>query len=90
VAAPVPFRRIVTRVGLDPGATEFGGYACVSLADDAVAERTIVTFDGTGGPLAVGPRDVFVATFWNTTEAAFRVREWQRAVYGRARTSSPV
>jgi len=84
VAAPVPLRRIVTQISLDPGTTEFEGYACVSLADDAVAERTIVTFDGTGGTLPVGPRDVFVATFWNTAEAAFRVREWQRAVYGRA------
>ena len=34
--------------------------------------------------LPVGPRDVFVATFWTTAEMTVRFRRWQAATYGAA------
>ena len=80
----IPRRIVATgRVLPDPIGVE--GYQRVSPDAEEVDDRTLVILDGDKpAALPVGPGDVFVATFWNTAEAAFRVREWQRAVYGRA------
>jgi hypothetical protein len=37
----------------------------------------------TGTSLAIGPRDVFLATFWTTAELAVRLRQWQATTFGR-------
>lgn len=75
-------RRIVTQVPLAAARASFGAYERVVLADDPGARLSIVAFDGVAGTLPIGPRDVFVATFWNTADAAFRLRDWQAATYG--------
>jgi len=53
-----------------------------SYVDDESPMRSLVGLkERAGDRLPVGPRDVFVATYWSTAEAVLRVREWQRATY---------
>lgn len=85
-AAGAPARRIVTMAPL-PGnaAAAMPGYRPVAPADDLADPCQLVSVgSATAGRLAVGPHDVFIATFWTTAELADRLRRWQTATFGAA------
>ncbi len=75
-------RRIVTHVLPQAFPTALSGYEPVAADEEKVLDRSLVTLEVANPVLAVGPRDIFVATFWNTADAAFIVRDWQRREYG--------
>jgi hypothetical protein len=59
------------------------GYRLVDPSDDAADERQVVALPrGVDGGLAVGTRDVFLATFWTTAEFAIRIARWQATEFG--------
>jgi hypothetical protein len=85
IAAGEPERRIIAdgSIGaMAPGVLR--EYAPVELGSDPAEPRQIVGLDRTMAPLAVRPDDVFVSTFWTTTELVERIRRWQSATFGRA------
>jgi hypothetical protein len=55
----------------------FGG-----LADDGAASKEIVSLVNARGDLAVGPCDIFVATYWSTAYVSRRLASWRAARYG--------
>jgi hypothetical protein len=76
-----------------------GGTTVASGAGGTYAARTATSSDpgsgalGTPGPalaetappsIPIGPRDVFIATFWPTALFALEVRAWQTATFGSA------
>jgi hypothetical protein len=75
-------RRIVTHVPPKAIPAVLGDYEPATAHDERVLDRSLVTLEAATPALAVGRRDVFVTTFWNTADAAFLVREWQRRQYG--------
>jgi len=59
------------------------GFELASPGDERVAERVVVAAPRGGEhELAVGPDDVFLATFWTTAELAMRIAAWQGKTYG--------
>ncbi len=61
-------------------------YVALGLASDETPARSVVSIaEGPGLSLAVGPRDIFVATFWTTAELAAVIRRWQAATFGPGR-----
>ena len=61
------------------------GYRPAIGTDDSADPAQVVSIDpATGTSLAIGPRDVFVATFWTTAELAVRLRHWQATTFGHA------
>ena len=85
VGAGVGERRIVSLGGSGSAADDaIGAYVPVDAGADPEIALQFVAHDGHGGPLAVRPGDVFVATFWTTAEAVGRIRRWQASIYGSA------
>ena len=83
-----PRARIIAVHDVMPTVAEgFPGWRLATPGDDAAAdERTIVGLgrEPAGAALAVGPDDVFLATYWTTAQLVVELRGWQRATYGRA------
>ncbi len=79
-------RRIIVVGALDAdAAATLPAYRRVDAIEDVDDPCQIVAIDDTAGTtLPVGPRDVFVATFWTTAEMTVRFRRWQAATYGAA------
>ena len=54
------------------------GFQLVKAADDSPYSRQVVAIPrGEETTLAVGPEDIFLATFWTTAELAVRIATWQ-------------
>ncbi|MBI2776447.1 MAG: hypothetical protein HYX57_04150 [Chloroflexi bacterium] len=89
IGAHAPKRRIVSVAPMRPAVDTFGEYR--STAPDAPADGSvaqIVSLGGVSGArLAIGPRDVFVATFWTTAQLAQQIIDWQDATFGAAARS---
>ena len=80
-------RRILSRRRLDPSVGElFPGWTIVDAADPAPPDLAIASLAGTAaGPgVAIGPRDVFIGTFWPTAAWIADVRAWQAATFRQA------
>jgi hypothetical protein len=80
-------RRIVSVGALDAStAASFADFHQVEAADDPDDPSQLVSLAFTVGPpsLAIGPRDVFIATFWPTALFALEARAWQAATFGTA------
>lgn len=59
------------------------GFDLASPGDERVSDRVVVAAPRGGEhDLAVGPDDVFLATFWTTAELAARLVTWQATTYG--------
>ena len=84
VAAGAAARRVVSLAPLDEaGAATLPGYAWTPPGEDVDGPAQVVSIGpARAGSLAVGPRDVFVATFWTTAELVARIRLWQTATFG--------
>jgi O-antigen biosynthesis protein len=76
-------RRIVTFQPVPDGALGgLDGFVLANPGDERPADRVVVAVPrGTDAQLAVGPDDVFLATFWTTAELAARLVRWQAATY---------
>jgi beta-1,2-rhamnosyltransferase WsaF-like protein len=76
--------RIVAFQPIQESALEaFEGFRRASPGDERTADRVIVAAPrGGDSELAVGPDDVFLATFWTTAELAGRLVRWQATAYG--------
>ncbi|HEX5012663.1 MAG TPA: hypothetical protein VFV72_00795 [Candidatus Limnocylindrales bacterium] len=60
------------------------GFMQASPGDERVPDRVVVAAPrGSQHELAVGPDDVFLATFWTTAELAGRLVAWQSTTYER-------
>lgn len=81
VPAGVP-RRIVTQV--EPGRIpdRLRDHERREPLDEVLVERSLVSLRPGAPVLSVGRRDVFMATFWNTADAAFAVHGWQQERFG--------
>jgi hypothetical protein len=79
-----PRRRIVSFTPLSAAVVEMlDGFVLGNATDEKTPDRVIVAAPGgTETELAVGPDDVFVATFWTTAELAARLVRWQTATFG--------
>lgn len=77
-------RRVVTMAPLPADtAAAMPGYRSVAPFDESDAPKQLTSIHSeTTGRLAVGPGDVFVATFWVTAELAGRLRRWQADTFG--------
>lgn len=84
IAPAAPARRIVSMAALPADAASvLPGYRPTPGAEDSTEPAQLVSIDPATDPtLAVGPRDVFVATFWSTAELADRLRRWQATTFG--------
>jgi O-antigen biosynthesis protein len=84
VGDDAPARRIVSLAPLDQaGAATVPDYAWTPPGEDSEGPAQVVSVGSArSGSLAVGPRDVFVATFWTTAELVARMRGWQAATFG--------
>ena len=78
--------RIISLASIDAAAVEaFPGARLVSPDEDAADPAQLVAIGGEhGSSLPIGPRDVFLATFWTTADLVLRIRRWQQAAYGSA------
>lgn len=85
VAAHFPRRRIVTITPLsEVGLAGLPGFRRIEPDEDAPDDRQVVALPrGETAALAVGPEDVFLATFWTTAELAIRIAKWQAAEFAR-------
>lgn len=85
LGASFPRRRIVTFTALaEAGAAAVPDHRPVGPDDDPPDARQVVAAPrGVETSLAVGPDDVFLATFWTTAHLAIRLVAWQAAEYGR-------
>ncbi len=83
LAAPFPRRRIVTFTPLsEAGLAGLPGFRHVEPDEDGADDRQVVALPrGEAATLAVGPQDVFLATFWTTAELAIRIARWQAAEF---------
>ena len=79
-----PRRRIVSFTPVTGASTEtLDGFVIGSASDERTPPRVVVAApSGSGTVLAVGPDDVFLATFWSTAELAVRLIRWQSATFG--------
>ena len=86
VVGDAPRARIVAVRNVEPVVADtFAGWRLATPDGDAAGdERTIVGLgrDAAGAVLAVGPDDVFLATYWTTAQLVAELRDWQRATYG--------
>jgi hypothetical protein len=85
LAASFPRRRLVTFTEVsDAGLASVPSLRLVQPEDDAPDAQQVVAFPrGEESSLAVGPEDVFLATFWTTAELAIRLARWQATEYGK-------
>lgn len=74
--------RIITLKALSPDIGEVVGHG--RIAARRGDEPSLVSAATDPSELAVGPRDVFVATHWTTADAVARIRDWQREAFGEA------
>lgn len=83
LAERFPRRRIVTFTPLsEAGLAGLPGFRRVEPAEDAADDRQVVDLPrGEAATLAVGPDDLFLATFWTTAELAIRIARWQAAEF---------
>ena len=83
LAEGAPKARIIS-LGPTPDPAEAGlpGYVRTGPADDSDIARSIVSLGDPATELAVGPGDVFVATYWTTAELTQRIRAWQATAFG--------
>ncbi|HEU4918341.1 MAG TPA: hypothetical protein VFT20_01295 [Candidatus Limnocylindrales bacterium] len=79
-----PRRRIVTFTPVTGGSTEtLDGFVIRDASDERTPPRVVVAApSGADTVLAVGPDDVFLATFWSTAELAVRLVRWQSDTFG--------
>jgi WsaF, C-terminal domain/WsaF, N-terminal domain len=79
-----PRRRIVSFTPVPTAVVEtLEGFVVANAADDRTPDRVIVAATGgSDAELAVGPDDVFLATFWTTAELAARLSRWQASTFG--------
>ena len=79
-------RRIISVAPLDADVmTGFPDFRLVDAADDSDDPSQLVSVAGPGAAtIPIGPRDVFIATFWPTAAFALDVRRWQAATFGAA------
>jgi hypothetical protein len=78
--------RIISIEPLDAAASEaFPEFRQVAAHEDSPAPAQLVSIAGPiGETIPVGPRDVFIATFWPTATFALEVRRWQVSIFGSA------
>jgi hypothetical protein len=78
--------RIISIEPLDAAASEaFPEFRQVAAHEDSPAPAQLVSIAGPiGETIPVGPRDVFIATFWPTATFALDVRRWQVSIFGSA------
>jgi SAM-dependent methyltransferase len=87
VASVATNHRIISLSPFDAVAAEeaLPGYRAVPPEEDPADPRQLVAvLPASDVMLPVGPRDVFIATFWTTAELVLRIRRWQEATYGAA------
>ncbi|HET9455889.1 MAG TPA: hypothetical protein VFO78_01000 [Candidatus Limnocylindrales bacterium] len=79
-----PRRRIVSFTPVTGASTEtLDGFVIGRPSDERTPPRVVVAApSGADTVLAVGPEDVFLATFWSTAELAARLIRWQAATFG--------
>jgi len=79
-------RRIISVEPLDAAAiAAFPDFRVVDAADDPGDPSQLLSIAAAGGgTIPVGPRDVFIATFWPTAAFVLEVRRWQAATFGAA------
>ena len=76
-------RRIVTLGPLDAAiAGRLPDYHVSRGDEDPDEPRMLVSIGDEDATLAVGPGDVFIATFWSTAELALRIGPWQVETFG--------
>ena len=82
-------RRLISIEPFDDAiATAFADFRVTDAADDPDEPSQLVSMglrfgvDSRPGSIPVGPRDVFIATFWPTALVVLDVRAWQAATYG--------
>ncbi len=75
--------RIISLASIEAAAVEaYPGARLVTPDEDVAHPAQLVTIAGQpGASLPVGPRDVFLATFWTTADLVLRIRHWQQATY---------
>jgi hypothetical protein len=85
LAEHFPRRRIVTFTAVsEAGMAGLPGFRLVDPGEDASDDRQVLALPrGLDAQLAVGPNDVFLATFWTTAELAIRIARFQAAEFGR-------
>jgi hypothetical protein len=85
VGVDAPRRRIISVEPLDAVVLDnLPGFRSVTPADDIDEAAQVVSVSALGeGSLPVGPRDVFVATFWPTAALVLELRRWQATTFGR-------
>lgn len=78
-----PRRRIVSFTPVpDAAMANLDGFTRANADDEEPPNRTVVVAPiGSETDLAVGPDDVFLATFWSTAELTIRIVRWQAATY---------
>jgi SAM-dependent methyltransferase len=76
--------RIISLDPIDAAAIEdFPGATLVAPDEDVSDQVQLVAIAAHDhASLPVGPRDVFIATFWTTADLVIRIRRWQQATYG--------
>lgn len=86
VATGADRRRIISIDPLDAPAIEaFPDFRPVAAADDPDDAFQLVSIaPPDGGTIPVGPRDVFIATFWPTAALVLDIRRMQASTFGRA------
>jgi hypothetical protein len=79
-------RRIISVEPLgDAAVAAFPDFRVVDATDDPDAPSQLLSIaTAGGGTIPVGPRDVFIATFWPTAAFVLDVRRWQEATFGAA------
>jgi hypothetical protein len=83
---PVPARQPVATDGTSPTDGSLRALAASPAGTGREAPAVSVPGPAEEGPVSipVGPRDVFIATFWPTALFALEVRAWQAATFGSA------
>jgi O-antigen biosynthesis protein len=76
--------RIISLESIDPAGVEaFPGARLVTPDEDVPDPVQVVAIKAQDhASLPVGPRDVFIATYWTTADLVIRIRQWQQANYG--------
>ena len=79
-------RRIITLDVVDGTATDLlRTYPLKTAIEDSSDSLQVVSVaESAGATLPIGPKDVFVSTFWTTADLARRFRRWQAQEYGAA------
>lgn len=79
-------RRIISVEPLgDAAVAAFPDFRVVDATEDPDAPSQLLSIAAArGGTIPVGPRDVFIATFWPTAAFVLEVRRWQAETFGAA------